>query len=716
MDEGLSSAALEGVEVRVLDLDADLPDRVLFTRPPMGGKHWEERAGREMLDDWTARHDLPIGSRQWRVEFRASPEWIETRRSSMPISLASLAAALASWVFLSLRKGMHERMEIEEKVAARTQDLTRAKHHLEELVRERERAELGLLRTQYVLLAAQRLGQIGSWERDLDSNELVWSDEVYSIFGRSRESFVPTMERFMEAVHPEDRGKLQSVSEASLKAGKPFGIEYRILLPDGEVRHVVVHAEMVPGEHGRMSRIQGAIQDITSRKQDELLLLEAQSQLVTAQRLGHIGSWDYDFRRAELKWSAETCRICGYEPGQVTPTPEVFYALLHPEDRDRVKTTEARALQAGSFTSVEHRIVRPNGEVRWVVGRSEVQRDVQGKTLRVVGTIQDVTEAKQAEFRRQAVERSLLEVKKLESLGLMAGGVAHEFNNLLSGILGSANLVRAELPRGSRLHEHLERVETSAQRAADLTAQMLAYAGQGKLANKPLRLPALVRDCLLLMQASVGKRLAIELELDPATPLVLGDASQIRMLVVNLVLNAAEAMHRSPGSIMLSSRRTRLSRVELDACHLGAELPEGVYAELRVCDQGEGITAEDLEKIFDPFFSTRFKGRGLGLAAVLGIVRGHGGAIAVATEIGKGSCFTVYLPESELMAGVESDARAPAVGQVELDPPPGIASFDGRAPRPIFTSPGAPGLNLWRRSNGGRGWESPMGGIGRCFQ
>jgi len=267
----------------------------------------------------------------------------------------------------------------------------------------------------------------------------------------------------------------------------------------------------------------------------------------------------------------------------------------------------------------------------------------------------------QAERQRVEIEKKLIEAQKLESLGVLAGGIAHDFNNLLTGVLGYTGLMRRELPAGSPVRDLVRGVEDSALRAADLCRQMLAYAGHGRFVIEPVELSALVRDSERLLRLSIGTKAALSLHLAAGLPPAEGDAAQLRQILVNLVTNASEALGEQGGRITVSTGRAHLDRGYFTGTHLSPDLPAGDYVYLEVADTGCGMSAETRAKIFDPFFTTKFTGRGLGLAAVLGIVRGHRGALKVYSEPGRGSTFKLLLPFRE---GVELPSD-PAPGAVK---------------------------------------------------
>jgi len=253
-------------------------------------------------------------------------------------------------------------------------------------------------------------------------------------------------------------------------------------------------------------------------------------------------------------------------------------------------------------------------------------------------------ERERVESERTELERKFQETQKLESLGVLAGGIAHDFNNLLTGVLGNASLARQELEASSPAHPHIEQIEAVTLRAGELCKQMLAYSGKGRFQVQRLDLSALVRETTQLVQLSIDKTAVLRFNLAEGLPPVEADATQMRQVIMNLVINAGEALGGKSGVITINTGLVRADRGYLDQAVLSPELPEGDYAYLEVSDNGCGMTPEQQARIFEPFFTTKFTGRGLGLSAVLGIVRGHRGAMRVYSEQGKGTTFKVVLP------------------------------------------------------------------------
>jgi PAS domain S-box-containing protein len=345
-----------------------------------------------------------------------------------------------------------------------------------------------------------------------------------------------------------------------------------------------------------------------------------------------------------LEWITQAVsRISGYSTDEITARD--WHSLLHPEDADRMAPYLASANE-GETREVEGRIIARDGGTRWLsVHVTGARSPVDGK-LRILGAVRDVTEARMAEEEQRRLEAQLRETQKLESLGILAGGIAHDFNNLLAVILGNETLAMSEAEKGSRLAKQLDRIRSAAKHAETLSNQMLTYSGRAAIRLDPLDLSELVEEMRELLKASTSKKCQLDIFLDPDGTMVEGDPSQLRQVVMNLVTNASESLQDRPGRVTLRTGLVRVDAEYLVGAFGQADLTSDDCVYLQVTDTGEGMEKEISGRIFEPYFSTKLDGRGLGLASVLGIVRGHGGAIKVETNPGGGTTFHVLLPKT----------------------------------------------------------------------
>jgi PAS domain S-box-containing protein len=337
----------------------------------------------------------------------------------------------------------------------------------------------------------------------------------------------------------------------------------------------------------------------------------------------------------------------GYTLNQLRDRATILQSV-HPEDQAAVDTHWQQVLTActDALPMVDYRFRTADGAWEWLQQRTAIiARSQENQPAQLLITIGVITAQKRAEEERVALERTLQETQKLESLGVLAGGIAHDFNNLLVAVLGNAEIALMDLDRDHPAYTSVEHIQLAGQRAAELTGQMLAYAGKGRFVVAPLSLNTLVQELKPLLRTSTSKLVDLTYDLAPNLPFIDGDATQIRQILMNLVINGAEAMEGRAGRVTVTTGLRRVDLVEVGNFHLAVDLAPGTYVALSVADTGCGIDVATQSRIFDPFFTTKFTGRGLGLATVLGIVRAHGGAIQIDSVVGHGTQMTVLLPQ-----------------------------------------------------------------------
>jgi PAS domain S-box-containing protein len=333
-------------------------------------------------------------------------------------------------------------------------------------------------------------------------------------------------------------------------------------------------------------------------------------------------------------------RELGLAEDPIGQRPWEYYTFLP----SKVQEEYRQVFKTGKALTTEEEIAEP--------GRTLTTRTTKipifdaGRVVYVITLVQDISKQVRAEKDRDRLEAQMQQAQKFESLGVLAGGVAHDFNNILTGIIGNAELTLAEIPAGSKVAERIQRIRSAAYRASDLTGQMLDFSGQGTRTSEPILLSEVVREMSSLLEASIPKKTRLDYRFEEGLQPVAVDATQIRQVVMNLILNASEAIGEAPGVITVRTWTERMDRDRLAGGVLPAELAEGVYMGLEVRDTGCGMDPDTVARIFDPFFTTKFTGRGLGLAAVLGIIRGHRGTIRVESRPGLGSLFQILLPAS----------------------------------------------------------------------
>ncbi len=410
-------------------------------------------------------------------------------------------------------------------------------------------------------------------------------------------------------------------------------IERQLKFKSGRVADMEVSCSFIAQDQGDPLLL-SVFRDITERKKTEEILQQQSASM----KASLDGMAILDEKETYIYLNDAHARIYGYEsPEELIGKPwETLY------DRGEVQRFRFDIIPA----------LRESGQWRGeTIGRKKdgtsFPQEISLSKIEnggLVCVVRDISERRKTEDERLALERKLLDAQKLESLGVLAGGIAHDFNNLLTAILGNSSLALMHAPEQSPLRPYLLNVEKTSLQAAELCKQMLAYSGRGRFQVQRLDLNELVTDMVQLLQISVHKKVILQFDLAPKVPAVEADASQIRQIILNLIINASEAIGDQDGIITIGSGIVQADKYYLTETYLSPDLKEGTYVFVEVADTGCGMTAETRARIFDPFFTTKFTGRGLGLAAVLGIVRGHKGAMKVYSEVGRGSTFKFLLP------------------------------------------------------------------------
>lgn len=406
---------------------------------------------------------------------------------------------------------------------------------------------------------------------------------------------------------------------------------------------------------GRDKLIAGFTIDETERRKSEALLRESDERFRLAFENANVGMCLVDTQGKLFKVNRQLCEIFGYSKEEMEGM--TVSDIAHPDYRD-VSTAFIHQAESGEVDHSEFEKTYIHKDGRTVCGQvsSSLVRSAAGEPLYFISHVLDITARKQAEEERLNLERQLLHAQKLESLGVLAGGIAHDFNNILMAIIGNAELARMKLKPESPLVANLQQIVEASMRAAELAKQMLAYSGKGKLLVEKLELNRIIEEMLPMLEVSISKKALLRFKLNPDIPAVEADATQIHQLIINLVINASEAIGDQDGAITITTGSMTCDRNSLNNTWSNDNLSEGLYVYLEVTDSGCGMDKEVLDKLFDPFFSTKFTGRGLGMPAALGIIRGHKGTITVSSEPGKGTSCKILLPAADRSVKIVSAA------------------------------------------------------------
>lgn len=467
----------------------------------------------------------------------------------------------------------------------------------------------------------------------------------------------------------ENRALAEQIQSGMVSGEHPRGV---VVLPtrtkSGGIVWCEWHLSALYDDRGRMASVLSLGLDITERRGATEALALSEARVRAALDGANMLAWDLDLVANRWHSTVDIPDFHGLERGPDYTDPAHALRAVHPDDVAAVLAGRRRAIETDEPMqyTFRGRVPAADGRPRWFSTRGQVLRDEAGRAVRIVAVTTDVTERKRAEEERETLARQLQDAQRWESLGVLAGGVAHDFNNILTIVLGSAGMARRDLPNGSPMAGYLDQIETACRRAAEVCRQMLAYSGRAQGGSTRTDLAALVREAAPLLDAAA---MHAPVRFDPGAglPSVQADPAQVRQVLVNLVTNAAEASGAEAVTVTLTA-----AEVPEGASDSGFQLPPqpGRYVVLAVTDRGPGIAADVRARMFDPFFTTKFAGRGLGLAAVLGIARAHKGGIRVATGPDRGTTVAVYWPVSAPTAPAATSALTPAPRGAARSPAP----------------------------------------------
>ena len=500
-------------------------------------------------------------------------------------------------------------------------DLTR-RLEMEQAIREQERL---------LSLVSDHTGQL-IYDFDLKSRQIRWTGPATRMLG-SMAGDGPTEQEIRQRIHPDDYPALAEKFRKGVESLQPVIVEYRIRKDDGSYLPVEDHGVFLPGPDGQAARMIGTIRDISDRYAAEQALRESEERYrsVIEQAQDMIFIVDLD-TKAITEANRAFHDTLGYAPSRLGRL--TLYDLVD-ADRASVDRNIALVRRQGRHAIGRRRYRHADGSPRDVEAAGSVCR-AGGQEFMVV-LARDITA-------RLASEVALQQSQKLESLGVLAGGIAHDFNNLLTAMMGNLSLAQLRSHPSSPSWPYLDALEKSLQRAAELTRQMLAYSGKGRFLTKVLDLNQVVQEMTHLLSVSISKRVALRFDLEKGLPPMDADPAQLQQVVMNLVTNASDAIGDREGAIRIATGLVDLDAEEIQRDFPAQAVDPGPHLLLEVADTGCGMDDATRERIFEPFFTTKATGRGLGLSAMLGILKGHRAGLRIQTSLGQGSTFRIYLP------------------------------------------------------------------------
>ena len=563
-------------------------------------------------------------------------------------------------------------------------------------ITERKMAEAALRASEERLLAIINVAAVGVALVSLTAQLEMVNDRFCAILGYSREELIGKSMRDLS--HPDDLPLIIETTRRLLSGEIPYAcVEKRHIRKDGAIIWSRVHKSCVRDLAGQPTHTIVVLEEITEAVQARAALKESEARFRAMADSAPVLIALCDTGLNATFCNSHVLTFTGRTEEQLRTGG--FKDLIHPDDLERVGTTVRVVVQEQRAFEIEHRMRRADGEYRFML-TSGTPRFAAGAYIGYVTITVDITEFKQK-------QDYVMAMQKLESLGVLAGGIAHDFNNLLGGILASAELIAAAGATGAPLDEEsLLRIRTAAIRGGEIVRQLMTYGGEENQAFSSVEIPQLVAEMLELLKISISKRAVLNVNFPAGLPAVRANAAQLRQVVLNLIVNASEALEDNQGVISITAARVSGDEYQ------PAVLTSQDYVSLTVSDSGCGMTEEVQARILDPFFTSKFAGRGLGLASVQGIVRSHGGAIHVTSAPGRGSRFEVLLPVSSELASEhaasegagaspEGDPMASTVLIVEDEEPLRFAvskMLQLRGFRVIESGDGAEALDMFRRN------------------
>jgi PAS domain S-box-containing protein len=510
-------------------------------------------------------------------------------------------------------------------------------------VTDRLRTEDALKASEARLVEAQRLAKIGSWERDLRTENLYWSDEVFRIFGFAPNAFTPTMDAFIGQIHPDDLAIYRAGGIKAREEGAPFDIEHRIVRPDDTTRIVRERATLIYGADGELEKAIGTVEDVTEMRQAQRALQRSERQLriITDSLPVLIAHLDNDRRfvsvnRTAADWLARPVEeILGKRPEDIFDTGS------------DVLREKAQSVLAGQPTWFEESLLYPDGKFRHVRITYVPHFDTDTEVSGFVSMVEDLTAIKEASVR-------LHQSQRLEALGRLTGGIAHEFNNMMQVIQVHAELLEADAGADQATLRRLRAMRSAAERGGELTDRLLSFSRRRNLSPSRIELSELIDEVVILLEGTVGDDIDLRTGIGAESWPVVADAGELQNALVNLIINARDAMG-GRGLVELHAENRMLGKAALPA---DGDLRPGAYVKLTVTDTGPGMAPDILEQIFEPFFTTKpaGKGTGLGLSIVYGFVQQSGGFVEVLSKPGAGTSVSLFLPAEPGPAAVEPAA------------------------------------------------------------
>lgn len=529
-----------------------------------------------------------------------------------------------------------------------------------------------------------KAGNVGLWDWDLKTDKVHYSKEWKRQIGYEADEISDEFEEWRSRVHPDDLEQtLETVQQNLTQTRDKHEVEFRFRHRDGSYRWILSHAAVIKDGTGHPLRMIGSHIDMTDRKRMEQKLRQSQSLLQRVFDILPVGLWFADHNGKLIKGNPAGIRIWGAEPHVGPDEYGVFKARRLPSMEELAPDDWALARTIRDGVTIKDEVLEIDafdGTKKTILNYTSPVLDNDGNVEAAVIINVDISDRVRAEKDKRKLESKLHQARKMESIGNLAGGIAHDFNNILSSVIGFTELSFEEAEKGSVLEDNLQEIYSAGKRAKNIVRQILAFARQSQEEVKPIQPSVVAKEFLSFIRSSIPSTIKIKHAID-SDSFIMGNQTQIYQVLMNLFINAADAMEDSSGLIELSIKDIA---IDPGTCGDQIRLPEGDYIQIKVYDTGKGISPDIVHSIFEPYFTTKAfgKGTGMGLSVVYGIVESYSGSITVDSELSKGTTFTICFPVTEqpLETGYIAPEKLPGGNETILfvDDEPAIAAMGQR--------------------------------------
>jgi len=497
----------------------------------------------------------------------------------------------------------------------------------------RKSTEKELLQKQQIILQAQQIAKLGSWEWNINSDEVTWSDEMYEIYGIEKDNFGASLDAYKALIHSDDLELVKNTVENGHKYKKPFNYFHRIITPAGVVKILNAQGDVHTNDEGEVDKLFGTAQDVTKIKQAEEKLRENERQLQEAQHIAKIGSWEYIVKDKSTCWSDELYRIWGYKPGEIQPQFDSIKHLIHPADQNIIELITESVKEQNPINQ-DFRVVSPEGRLKYLHIEVLVEYDENNNPKRVYGSIQDITQMKfvEDELRKTnemliQAQKDLLHNEKLAALGRFSSGIAHEIRNPLANISALAQIV-SKVNLDEKSKKHLKYILINADLANKIIKDLLNFASPEDLTFEYEELSEIINTIVESIEPRcIEARVKVETFISPDLPNVYIDKLRIENAFMNFASNAIDAMAEG-GKLSIIAGEDKINKEII----------------IQFVDTGIGIDPENLDKILEPFYTTKAGGTGLGMGLAYHTIKSHMGDFNIKSEPGEGTQIEIKLP------------------------------------------------------------------------